>query len=42
MSNSELALFQLAQDAKHPRFKEISALVKEGQAVEPLSFTASL
>ncbi|GFR40317.1 hypothetical protein Agub_g853 [Astrephomene gubernaculifera] len=36
ISNSELALFQLMGDAKHPRFKEISALVKEGQAVEPL------
>jgi hypothetical protein len=42
VSNSELALFQLAKDAKHPRFKEISALVKEGSLVEPLSFTSAL
>ncbi|PNH06703.1 hypothetical protein TSOC_006915 [Tetrabaena socialis] len=42
VSSSELALFQLAADAKHPRFKELSALVKEGQAAEPFSFTSSL
>lgn len=42
ISNSEMALFQLAADAKHPRFKDISAIVKEGQASEPFTFTSSL
>ncbi|KXZ45155.1 hypothetical protein GPECTOR_58g604 [Gonium pectorale] len=42
ISNSEMALFQLCADAKHPRFKEISALVKEGQQAEPFTFASSL
>ncbi|EFJ39840.1 hypothetical protein VOLCADRAFT_78239 [Volvox carteri f. nagariensis] len=42
ISNSEMAMFQLAADSKHPRFKEISALVKEGQSTEPFQFTSAL
>ncbi|GLC44286.1 hypothetical protein PLESTB_000761100 [Pleodorina starrii] len=42
ISNSEMAMFQLTGDAKHPRFKDISALVKEGQAGEPLQFNSAL
>lgn len=31
LSTSEMALFQLARDAKHPKFKGISALAKEAR-----------
>ncbi|GLI70136.1 hypothetical protein VaNZ11_014944 [Volvox africanus] len=42
VSNSEMAMFQLMGDSKHPHFKEISALVKEGQLVEAFQFTSAL
>ncbi len=32
LSSSEMALFQLAQDAKGPLFKAVSALAKEERA----------
>jgi len=41
LSTSEMALFQLAGDAKHPAFKAISALAKEKRP-EPITPAASL
>ena len=41
LSTSEMAMFQLAGDAKHPAFKQISALAKEKRP-EPITPPSSL
>ena len=41
LSSSEMALFQLAGDAKHPAFKQISALAKEKRP-EPITPVSNL
>lgn len=42
MTTSELVLFQLMKDSKHPKFKEVSAIVKEGMSAPCFTFTSSL
>ena len=37
LCTSEMAIFQLVGDAKHPKFKQISAIAKEERPVERLS-----
>ena len=41
LSTSEMALFQLAGDAKHPAFKQISSLAIEKRP-EPITPASSL